>query len=229
MVKPLITLDIYYLIVLALGVYLLYLVFDRFIFQRKEFLEVTNTNNNDDLKANNDPKNNENDIIAGPNGPMSTSTETDDSKNDNKNRPVEGSCECKIRQTLKGHLCYTSRKIRKYAEQNALLKHYINGLLKQADDPNNYHLAYRKRLSNKYYPVKPALAHTDHAVLNLRDEDFSTKTFSESKFLAPTKKSSYYGKDTHYGSYLCDDMYPYNDSKLLENQQFEFTPAVKLY
>jgi hypothetical protein len=255
MVKPRITLDLYYIIVLALGAYLLFLVVDRLILRRKEFLEVNNgeeTNQagemagdsmiedamatdamagdgvtEDVMAGNNGNGNGDSDIMAGPNGPMPATEMNNVAKSNGK--AVEGSCECRIKQAMKGHLCYTSRKLRKYAEQNALLKHYIDRLLKQSDEPANYNLAYRKRLSNKYYPVKPALAYTDHAVLNLRDEDFSTKTFSEAKFLAPTKKSSYYGKDTHYGSYLCDDMYPYNDPNVLDNQQLEFTPQVRLY
>jgi len=204
-------------------------MFDRFIPQTVESLETDNKNGNGDGENGNGENGNGNGNIEDQSDIKNNETVQAQVQVQAQVAKPDASCACRIKQAVKGQLCFTNRKLRKYAKENALLKYYVDKLLKQSDEPNNYHLAYRKRLSNKYYPVKPALAHTDHNVLTLRDDDFSTKTFSESKFLAPTKNSSYYGQDVHYGSYLCDDMYPYNDPKVVNNYQTELAPQVRLY
>jgi hypothetical protein len=215
MVKTQITFDIFYFLIIALGALLLYLFVNRVLglgSRKKEYFQVGGATNQDPIVTNDSV---DSDIV--------TTSEPTTSEGE------KGDCACQVKQAVKKGLCYAQRRIRNYAEENALLKHYVDTLMKQSDEPTNYNISYRKRLSNKYYPVKPAQAFTKNASLILREDDFSTKTFSESKFLAPTKKSKYYGQDVHYGSYLCDDNYPYNDPKVTGNYQMELAPQVRLY
>jgi len=238
MVKTQITFDIFYFLIIALGAILLYLFINR-VFglgnnKKKEFFQVGGADmvNEEDMimngKGDFDP-----DIMNTVEDPVMIDSEqtnyTSGGEDVVSGKGGIGDCACKIQTAVKKGLCYANRRIRNYAEENALLKHYVDTLLKQSDEPNNFRLAYRKKLSNKYYPVKPAQAHTHISTLNLREDDFSTKTFSESEFLAPTKKSKYHAQDVHYGSYLCDDNYPYNDPKISGNYQMELAPQVRLY
>lgn len=156
--------------------------------------------------------------------PLSNGPLTDDDRETKCRSP-----ECNLLKTLDDERKYAQKMMDQYRSENFKLSYFINKLVGQIDQSST-DVAYRKRLSNQYYPVQPFVAYVpDHQPLNLLVDDFSNKTFSESRFLAPTQSSEFYGDDVHSGSYLCDDLYPYTDRQVLSQYQVEVAPQVKLY
>ncbi len=85
---------------------------------------------------------------------------------------------------------------------------------------------YRRKLSNKYYPVAPALTGQDN-FLNLNDDDFSNKTLSTIKFLSQTRQSKYFGSEVHYPTELCDNFCETEDHNAALNEQVDLVRPVQ--
>lgn len=129
---------------------------------------------------------------------------------------------------------YKEAIINKQTDEIRRLRTKMRRLAERIDDQNNQF--YRRKLSNKNYKPKPFLAHTDHEVLNLYDDDFSTKTLSTIKFLAQTRSSKYYGDSIHFPTELCGHYCSTEDPNAKFHEQLDivrpitpsnFAPRVK--
>lgn len=129
---------------------------------------------------------------------------------------------------------YKEAIINKQTDEIRRLRTKMRRLAERIDDQDNQF--YRRKLSNKNYKPKPFLAHTDHEVLNLYDDDFSTKTLSTIKFLSQTRSSKYYGDSIHFPTELCGHYCSTEDPNAKFHEQLDivrpitpsnFAPRVK--
>tara|TARA_R100001163_G_scaffold65473_2_gene62759 strand:- start:6845 stop:7651 length:807 start_codon:yes stop_codon:yes gene_type:complete len=116
-------------------------------------------------------------------------------------------------------LAYSQGVIERQAEQLKYLRKRVKRLAFQIDDANMF---YRKKLSNKYYRPKPFLADPGvNNLLNLNDDDFSTKTLSTIKFLSQTRPSKYYGTEIHFPTELCGNFCTTSDTNAQLHEQVD--------
>ena len=116
-------------------------------------------------------------------------------------------------------LAYAQGIIERQGETIKHLRKKIKNIAINQDSCNTF---YRKKLSNKYYRPKPFLADPGISnVLNLDDDDFSTKTLSTIKFLSQTRPSKYYGTEIHFPTELCGNFCSTDDPNAQFHEQIE--------
>jgi len=119
---------------------------------------------------------------------------------------------------------YREAVINKQTDVIKNLRAQMRKLAEQIDDQQS--LYYRKKLSNKNYQPKPFLSHIEHEVLNLSDDDFSTKTLSTTKFLSETRASKYFGDDIHFPTELCGNFCKTQDPNAKFHEQLDIVRPI---
>lgn len=118
-------------------------------------------------------------------------------------------------------LKYTSEVIEKQSEEIKKLRKKVVSLTEKIEEGlEPTEIVYRRKLSNKNYPIVPVLNEVDK-YLNLYDDDFSNKTLSTVQFLSQTKPSKFYGSDVHFTSELCDNYCETQDKNVISNPNIE--------
>lgn len=119
-------------------------------------------------------------------------------------------------------IIFAQSVIDKQADQIRTLRKKVQQLAYRLDDEGTNKF-YRTKLSNKYYRPKPFLSNGSgfDNVLNLGDDDFSTKTLSTIKFLSQTRPSKYFGEEIHFPSELCGNFCTTSDPNAQLNEQID--------
>lgn len=117
---------------------------------------------------------------------------------------------------------YALNTIKRQKNENSYLRNRIKELVSKIEDcGGTTRQFYRRKLSNNYYPVMPHISSFDQNYLNLYDDDFSTKTFSNVAFLSQTRSSKFFDDKVHFPNELCGNFCSTEDPNFLQNEQID--------
>jgi len=98
-------------------------------------------------------------------------------------------------------------------------------IIDSGDDTTTNRYFYRRKLSNSLYKVAPTISAGDD-YLSLYDDDFSTKTLSNIKFLSQTRASKFYDTEVHFPTELCGNFCTTTDNNAVQNEQVDLVRPI---